>query len=106
MEKSWEKAFMKQHTESKKSKYFFIRKNIKAVFNIDARQKITIGTEMQPKFIKENPHSANKWYNIGGMGKTMAQKQKSRIEMQLLLRIFRFCNPQRKRLKLVVGYEL
>jgi hypothetical protein len=24
------------------------------------------------------------------------KKQKSRIEMQLLLRIFRFCNPQRK----------
>jgi len=30
---------------------------------------------------------------------TDCQKQKSRIEMQLLLRISRFCNPQRKHRK-------
>ena len=34
-----------------------------------------------------------------GVAKYNTKKQKSRIEMQLLLRIFRFCNPQRKHRK-------
>jgi hypothetical protein len=34
-----------------------------------------------------------------GVAKYSNKKQKSRIEMQLLLRIFRFCNPQRKHRK-------
>ena len=51
--------------------------------------------ETQSKFNKENPHSL---HHIDLCIK-LNKKVKSRIEMRPLLRIFRFCNPQRKHRK-------